>query len=57
MARSVQPDASRRVYGYCRVSTAGQADSGISLDEQEHRIRARWATISNYALRIPPSLI
>jgi hypothetical protein len=41
MARSVQPDASRRVYGYCRVSTAGQADSGISLDEQEHRIRAR----------------
>jgi DNA invertase Pin-like site-specific DNA recombinase len=41
MARIVQPDASRRVYGYCRVSTAGQADSGISLDEQEHRIRAR----------------
>ena len=25
--------------GYCRVSTPGQADNGISLEEQETRIR------------------
>jgi putative DNA-invertase from lambdoid prophage Rac len=41
MARLVHLDASRRVYGYARVSTTQQAGSGISLDEQEHRIRAR----------------
>jgi DNA invertase Pin-like site-specific DNA recombinase len=31
----------RRAYGYCRVSTDQQRDSGISLDEQERKIRAR----------------
>ena len=31
----------QRVFGYCRVSTDRQADSGISLDEQERRIRGR----------------
>jgi DNA invertase Pin-like site-specific DNA recombinase len=31
----------QRVYGYCRVSTDRQADSGISLDEQERKIKAR----------------
>ena len=29
------------VYGYCRVSTAEQRDSGISLDEQKRRIEGR----------------
>jgi DNA invertase Pin-like site-specific DNA recombinase len=31
----------QRAYGYCRVSTLGQADSGISLDEQRIKIQAR----------------
>jgi DNA invertase Pin-like site-specific DNA recombinase len=31
----------RQVFGYVRVSTAGQADSQISLEEQERRITAR----------------
>ena len=30
-----------RTFGYCRVSTTMQADSGISLAEQQHRISAR----------------
>ena len=30
----------RRVYGYARVSTRGQAEEGISLEAQEARIRA-----------------
>jgi DNA invertase Pin-like site-specific DNA recombinase len=33
--------AAHRVFGYCRVSTDRQADSGISLDEQERKIAAR----------------
>jgi putative DNA-invertase from lambdoid prophage Rac len=35
------PGATASVYGYCRVSTDRQADSGISLDEQERKIPAR----------------
>jgi putative DNA-invertase from lambdoid prophage Rac len=31
----------RRVYGYCRVSTSGQAESGLSIDEQRIRLEAR----------------
>jgi putative DNA-invertase from lambdoid prophage Rac len=31
----------QRVFGYCRVSTDRQADSGISLHEQERKIEAR----------------
>jgi putative DNA-invertase from lambdoid prophage Rac len=31
----------QRVYGYARVSTDRQADSGISLDEQERKLEAR----------------
>ena len=31
----------QRVFGYCRVSTARQTDSDISLDEQERKIEAR----------------
>jgi DNA invertase Pin-like site-specific DNA recombinase len=34
---SVQP----RAYGYARVSTQGQSDSGISLDEQQRKIEGR----------------
>jgi putative DNA-invertase from lambdoid prophage Rac len=30
-----------RTFGYCRVSTTQQSESGISLDEQRHRITAR----------------
>jgi putative DNA-invertase from lambdoid prophage Rac len=37
------PPAAQRVYGYCRVSTDRQADSGISLDEQQRKIEARCA--------------
>lgn len=30
-----------RAYGYCRVSTEAQSDSGLSIDEQQTKIRAR----------------
>ena len=30
-----------RVFGYCRVSTDRQADSGIGLEEQQRKITAR----------------
>lgn len=33
--------AQRRAYGYARVSTDAQTDGGISLDEQEHKIKSR----------------
>jgi len=36
-SETVQP----RAYGYCRVSTDQQRDSGISLDEQQRKIEAR----------------
>ena len=35
------PSAQPRVFGYCRVSTLLQADSGVSLDEQQRRITAK----------------
>ena len=35
-----------RVIGYVRVSTAGQADEGISLDAQEAKIRA-WSDLNS----------
>jgi putative DNA-invertase from lambdoid prophage Rac len=43
VARAKQPPlpGGPRVYGYCRVSTDRQADSGISLDEQERKLEAR----------------
>jgi putative DNA-invertase from lambdoid prophage Rac len=41
MARIVRPAPQQRVYGYCRVSTDRQADSGIGLDEQRVKIEAR----------------
>jgi putative DNA-invertase from lambdoid prophage Rac len=43
VARAKQPPlpGGQRVYGYARVSTVHQADSGISLDEQERKIGAR----------------
>jgi len=34
-------DVQRTAYGRCRVSTDQQADSGISLDEQQREIEAR----------------
>jgi len=41
--------AALRLIGYCRVSTAGQALNGVSLDEQRTRI-ARYAEAHGYAL-------
>jgi site-specific DNA recombinase len=39
----------RTAVGYCRVSTTGQADDGVSLADQENRIRA-YATAHGYRL-------
>ncbi len=38
-----------RAYGYCRVSTADQADFGVSLDAQTEKIH-RWCHASGYEL-------
>ena len=38
-----------RAYGYCRVSTPGQADFGVSLDAQTEKIRG-WCSINGYEL-------
>jgi hypothetical protein len=35
--QSVRPN----IYGSCRVSSAGQADNGSSLDEQQRHIQGR----------------
>jgi DNA invertase Pin-like site-specific DNA recombinase len=39
-SQSAQP-VTPRVYGYCRVSTLGQADSGLGLSEQQRMIEGR----------------
>jgi putative DNA-invertase from lambdoid prophage Rac len=45
MAFRTKPDSTtglqQRVFGYCRVSTDRQADSGLGLDEQQRKIEAR----------------
>lgn len=52
---TVSNDSSRRnqtsslAYGYIRVSTAGQADDGVSLDAQHSRIEA-WCNANSYRL-------
>ena len=38
-----------RAYGYIRVSTAGQADNGVSLEAQRDRIEA-WCKANGYRL-------
>ena len=43
-----------RCFGYCRVSTEGQADSGIGLDEQRRKIEARAAEM-NWRMAGQPS--
>jgi DNA invertase Pin-like site-specific DNA recombinase len=51
-ARSKPPapiEPAGHVYGYCRVSTARQADEGESLDVQERQI-AGYATIHGFAV-------
>src|SRR5215469_4415335 len=39
-SQSLQPDL-RRAWGYARVSTEQQSESGLSIDEQERKITAR----------------
>jgi site-specific DNA recombinase len=46
--RSADPQGLRLI-GYCRVSTAAQAERGVSLDEQRERIR-QYARAHGYAL-------
>lgn len=38
-----------RAVGYCRVSTADQADNGVSLDAQRDRIQG-WCDVNGYTL-------
>lgn len=45
--RAVQ--SNRRAIGYCRVSTADQADFGVSLDAQTEKIRG-WSVANGYEL-------
>jgi len=47
--RPTKPKESTRAHGYCRVSTADQADFGVSLDAQTERIRG-WCLINGYEL-------
>ena len=49
MARN-KPKPAKVAVGYCRVSTAGQAAEGVSLDAQKARIAA-WAEANGYELR------
>jgi DNA invertase Pin-like site-specific DNA recombinase len=42
--------ASKVAVGYCRVSTAGQASEGVSLEAQQARIAA-WAQANGFELR------
>jgi site-specific DNA recombinase len=42
-------DKSMRAVGYCRVSTEGQAQDGISLEAQQAKIRA-WCEANDYIL-------
>lgn len=44
--------APRRVFGYCRVSSAGQEKSGTSLEGQRDEI-TRWCAAQGYP---PPTL-
>jgi DNA invertase Pin-like site-specific DNA recombinase len=37
----LMPAGVQRAFGYCRVSTDQQTESGISLDEQQRKIEAR----------------
>lgn len=45
--RAAQPN--HRAIGYCRVSTADQADFGVSLDAQTEKIRG-WSVVNGYEL-------
>ena len=45
-----KPKAAKMAVGYCRVSTAGQASEGVSLEAQQARIAA-WAQANGYQLR------
>lgn len=48
MARSAA-QSNHRAIGYCRVSTADQADFGVSLDAQTEKIRG-WSVANDYEL-------
>lgn len=41
MATKAYPESAGRAFGYCRVSSDQQADSGVSIDEQQTKITTR----------------
>jgi DNA invertase Pin-like site-specific DNA recombinase len=45
MASRRLPPSVQSTYGYCRVSTDQQRDSGISIEEQQRKIEARAAVM------------
>ena len=47
--KAKQAQAQHRAIGYCRVSTADQADFGVSLDAQTEKIRV-WSVANGYEL-------
>jgi hypothetical protein len=47
--RTKRAEERHRAIGYCRVSTADQADFGVSLDAQTEKIRG-WSVANGYEL-------
>jgi len=41
MSTTKKPPSPSNCYGYCRVSTGAQRESGLSIDDQQRKIQAR----------------